>query len=96
MNKPKTLKDLLIGGHINRSEIETIARAIFTDATTMAGPEGYLVTGANFDDLPPHVQGFIVKAILEFGVKNVLDASEDRDGLYMDSDEAIPEPAPEG
>ncbi len=76
MNKPKTLKDLLIGGHINRGEIEAIARALFTDATTMAGPEGYLVIGVNFDDLPPHVQGFIVKAILEFKIKNVLDANE--------------------
>ena len=79
MSNPKTLKDLLIGGHINRGEIEAIARALFTNATTMAGPEGYLVTGVNFDDLPPHVQGFIVKAILEFKVKNVLDANEPED-----------------
>jgi len=76
MAKPQTLKDLMIGGHVGRNEIEAIARALFTDATTMAGPEGYLVTGVNYDDLPPHVQGFIFKGILEFKVENVLDANE--------------------
>ncbi len=76
MGKPTNLKDLMIGGHIGRSEVETIARALFNDATTMAGPEGYLVTGVNFDDLPEHVRGFIIKAILEFSVENVLDAAE--------------------
>lgn len=76
MNKPKTLHDLLIGQHIGLNEINTIARTMFTNATTMAGPEGYLVTGVNFDDLPSHVQGFIRKAILEFSVENVLDAAE--------------------
>ena len=79
MSKPKTLMDLLIGQHINLSEINTIARALFTDETTMAGPEGYLVTGVNFDDLPDHVQGFIRKAILRFTVENVLDANETDD-----------------
>lgn len=76
MNKPNTMKDLMIGGHIGRNEVEAIARALFTDATTMAGPEGYLVTGVNYDALPQHVRGFIYKAILEFHVENVLDASE--------------------
>ena len=76
MNKPKTLHDLLIGQHIGLNEINAIARAMFNDATTMAGPDGYLVTGVNFDDLPDHVQGFIRKAILQFTVKNVLDASD--------------------
>ncbi len=76
MNKPKTLQDLLIGQHIGLNEVNTIARALFNDATTMAGPEGYLVTGINFDDLPDHVRGFIRKAILQFTVKNVLDANE--------------------
>ena len=70
------LHDLLIGQHIGLNEINAIARAMFNDATTMAGPDGYLVTGVNFDDLPDHVQGFIRKAILQFTVKNVLDASD--------------------
>ncbi len=77
MGKPTKLKDLMIGQHIGRGEVECIARALFNDATTMAGPQGYLVTGVNFDDLPPHVQGFILKAILEFSVENILDAAED-------------------
>ncbi len=76
LNKPKTLHDLLVGQHISLSEVHTIARALFTDTTTMAGPEGYLVTGVNFDDLPEHVRGFITKGILQFTVENILDANE--------------------
>lgn len=76
MSKPNTMLDLLSEGHINVNEVNTIARAIFNDATTMAGPEGYLVTSVNFENLPEHVQGFIRKAILQFTVENVLDASE--------------------
>ena len=88
MNKPKTLQDLLIRQHIGLNEVNAIARALFTDATTMAGPEGYLVTGVNFDDLPDHVQGFIRKAILQFTVKNVLDAGEESiDDSYSEEDE---------
>ena len=85
MSKPETLHDLLIGQHINLSEVNTIARALFTDEITMAGPEGYLVTGVNFDDLPEHVQGFVRKAILRFSVENVLDAKEP-DDAYENTD----------
>ncbi len=90
MNKPKTLQDLLIGQHIGLNEVNTIARALFNDATTMAGPEGYLVTGINFDDLPDHVRGFIRKAILQFTVKNVLDASEVEDEAEEADDDDAP------
>ena len=83
MTKPNTMLDLLSEGHIGLNEVTAIARALFNDATTMAGPEGYLVTGVNYDDLPDHVQGFIRKAILQFTVENVLDA----DGPW-DRDEA--------
>ena len=76
MSKPNTMLDLLSEDHIGLNEINTIARAMFNDATTMAGPEGYLVTGVNFDDLPEHVQGFIRKAILKFTIENVIDARE--------------------
>lgn len=73
MSKPKTMKDLVVGGFANLSEITTLARAIFNTEITMAGPEGYLVTGVNFDDLPDTCQQFIRKAILEFSVENILD-----------------------
>ena len=79
MSKPETLMDLLKEGHVGMNEVNTLARAIFNDTITMAGPEGYLVTGVNFDDLPDHVQGFIRKAILRFSVENILDAKEDDD-----------------
>jgi hypothetical protein len=89
MNKPETLKDLMIGGYVGRNEIEAIARALFNDETTMAGPEGYVITGVNYDALPPHVQGFIIKAILEFKVENVLDANADTDKEIDDDDEPM-------
>lgn len=73
MGKPTTLKDLLAGSHITKSEVRKIARDIFNGETTGAGPEGYVITAVNFDDLPEHVQGFVLKAILEFKVENVLD-----------------------
>lgn len=77
MSKPIILKDLLREGHITLSEVRKIARDIFNGKTTAAGPEGYIITAAKFEDLPEHVQGFIVKGILEFKVENVLEAHED-------------------
>ena len=86
MSKPKTLKDLLIGQHISLREVEDIARSVFDGETTMAGPEGYLVTACKYDDLPQHIRDFVRKAFLSFTVKNVLDA--DVDESYVEVDEA--------
>lgn len=92
MSKPKTLHDLLVGQHISLGEVHSIARALFTDATTMAGPEGYLVTGVNFDDLPVHVRGFITKGILQFTVENVIDANAAEEASDAErDDEAVDE-----
>lgn len=77
MSKPNTLKDLLRDGHISLGEVRSIAKDIFDGETTAAGPEGYVITACKFEDLPDHVQGFIVKGILEFSVENVFDAKED-------------------
>ncbi len=95
MNKPETLKDLMIGQHIGRNEIEAIARTMFDGKTTAAGPEGYIITAVAYDDLPKHVRDFVMKAILEFSVENVLDANDAakeadsgyRDALEDDDDE---------
>ena len=74
--KPETLKDLLAGGHIVLGEVRNIAKSIFDGQMTAAGPEGYIITAARFDDLPDSCQQFIIKAVLEFKVTNVLDAVE--------------------
>ena len=73
--KPSNLKDLLRDGHISLGEVRNIAKSIFDGKTTAAGPEGYIITASKLEDLPEHVVGFIIKGILEFGVENVLDAS---------------------
>ena len=86
MPKPETLKDLVAGGHTNLNEVRAIARAIFNSEITMAGPEGYLVTGVNLDDLSDNCQQFIVKAILEFSVENILD---------VETPDSDPDPEPE-
>ena len=87
MGKPTNLKDLLRDGHITLGEVRKIARDIFDGETSAAGPEGYVVTAAKFDDLPDHVQGFIVKGILEFTVENVFDEKDKRTELERRADE---------
>lgn len=71
--KPKTMLDLKIGGHVGVHEIEAIARAMFDGETVMAGPEGYVVTVARFEDLSDSTRSFIRKAVLAFTVENILD-----------------------
>ena len=39
--------------------------------------EGYVITACDFDDLAEHIQGFLVKAVLEFSVQNFLDVKEE-------------------
>jgi hypothetical protein len=77
MSKPEKLMDLLREGHISLGEVRKIASDIFDGETTAAGPEGYVITAAKWDELPDHVQGFIVKGILQFKVENVLDAADE-------------------
>lgn len=90
MNKPETLKDLMVGQYIGRNEIESIARTFFDGKTTAAGPEGYVITAVSYDDLPAHVQGFILKAILEFKIENVLDANDVAEEDVLGSPEDLP------
>ena len=80
--KPKIIKDLLAGGHITKGDVKNIARSIFdggntAEGTGQGGLEGYTITACLFDDLPDHVQGFVLKAILEFKVQNFLDVQEE-------------------
>lgn len=79
MTKPSNLKDLLAEGHITKSEITSIARDIFDGSTTGAGPDGYVITAIKYDDLDERLQTYVFKAILEFPVENILDASIDGD-----------------
>ena len=75
--KPETLQDLLKSGGCSLGEIRNIAKSLFTSQTTGAGPEGYVVTFPDFDDLPAHVQDFIIKAVSLSKIENVLDAAEE-------------------
>lgn len=76
MSKPSTVLDLVQGGHMTMSEVRVIARQLFDGATTGAGPEGYVITASNYDNLGDHVKQWIDKAILAFAVENVLDAHD--------------------
>lgn len=97
MTKPNTLKDLLTDGHISLGDVRAIAREIFNGKNTSAGPSGYVVTAVSFDALPEHVQGFIIKATLDFGVENLLDVAVDTvsaddvvtEKNHSDDDEAV-------
>lgn len=96
MNKPNTLRDLLVAGHISLTDVRGIARMIFDGKTTAAGPlegavSGYVLTACKFDDLPEHVRGFVIKAILAFGVENVFEAAErDRQAIEAYHNEGNP------
>lgn len=93
MSKPETVKDLFIGQHISLSDVEDLARAVFDGKTTAAGPEGYVVTAALYDDLPDHIRDFVRKAFMFFSVENVLDADEaDDEPDYSERDELDEDP----
>ena len=95
MPKPDTLKDLLAAGHISLGEVRAIAKSLFDGQTTGAGPDGYVITSANWDDLPESCRQFITKAILEFKVENVLDAGERVDPDHSNADSILAERDPD-
>jgi hypothetical protein len=66
MPKPEFLRDL------DRSEERKAAKLLFNGQTTVH-LEGYVVTLPNFDDLGDHVQMFIMKAIGQGTLRNVLE-----------------------
>lgn len=78
MTKPLTLQHLLVSGGCSLGEIRNIAKDLFS-GDTGAGPEGYVVTLPVFDELPDHIQQFVIKAIAMSKVENVLDAAEAED-----------------
>lgn len=90
LKKPSTLKDLLAGGHISLGAVEKVARQLFDGKTTAAvdGIDGYIVTACSYDDLPDGVRSFLRKAILEFGVENILDVmDENEEEMHARADE---------
>lgn len=99
--KPKIIKDLLAGGHITIGDVRNIARSIFdghntAEGTGQGGLEGYVITACDFDSLPDHVQGFLVKAILEFSVQNFLDVKEEASKPARKSGKVIADSKPRG
>lgn len=99
--KPKIIKDLLASGHITIGDAKNIARSIFdgnntANGTGQGGLEGYVITACKFDDLADHIQGFIVKAILEFQVQNFLDVKTEADCIADDDGMVIADSKPRG
>ena len=77
MSKPTTLKDLMIAEGLTTGDVQKIARGIFNGDTELAhGPEGYVVIAPKWDDLPTLAKDFIVKALLESHIMNVLDVEK--------------------
>ena len=97
--KPKIIKDLLVGGHITTGDVRNIARSMFdgkntADGTGQGGLEGYVITACDFDKLAPHIQGFLVKAVLEFSVQNFLDVKEEAAAPARESGKVIADSKP--
>jgi len=77
MAKFKTLKDMMIAGQLTTGEVRRMATCLFNDMMPLAGaPEGYTAKAPNFDALPDSCKQFIIKALLEGKVTNILDAQE--------------------
>ena len=81
MSNPETLADLVRGGHASLGEVREIAKDIFDGKTSGAGPEGYVVTFPVFDDLPDHIQQFVIKAFQFSRVENVIDFHDRMEAL---------------
>lgn len=74
MSVPKTLKELMESGNLTRGEVRKLARLVFDGKTKLSQSHvPYGVTLPVFDDLPEHVQGFIVKAILNSKLSTLWD-----------------------
>jgi hypothetical protein len=74
MSKPETLLDLLTGEHVTIGDIKKIAAALWQQHTlaSFAFPAPYNLQLPDFDKLPGHVQGFIVKGLLDSKVSPTL------------------------
>lgn len=74
MAKIEKLRDLVAANVVSLHDVKRMARAWFQDSRSYEVMEDnirapYSVILPHFDDLPEHVQGFIVKAILESAVE---------------------------
>lgn len=103
MSKPHTLKDLMTTGDLTMGEARKLASQIFRDTNILDDKDvvPYDVTLPNLSDLPAHVQGFIIKAVLESKIgypfseeveANKAGMDDDQDGYpddieYSDGDE---------
>lgn len=93
MPKPTTLKELLDAGHITLGDVRTVARDILStysseNPTKAESLNGYIITPPSFDDLPDHVQGFFVKAVLGSTIENIFDQTAANDEEEDDDDSA--------
>lgn len=70
MSTPSTIKDLLAAGDVSKGDVKKIAAALWEqdEVASTAFPAPYSVALPPFDELPEHVQGFIIKGILEAAV----------------------------
>lgn len=75
MTRPSTLKELMQAGDLTMGEARRITVNIFDSKVIV--PQNvipYSVTMPAFNDLPDHVQQFVIKAMLESAIVNLLDA----------------------
>lgn len=74
MAKPETLKDLMIAGDLTMGEARRLTRKVFNDVNVLEQDLiPYQVTLPVFDSLPDHVQQFLIKAVLEASIVNVME-----------------------
>lgn len=77
MSKPETLKELMIAGDLTMGEARRLTRKVFNGNEVLVQDLiPYTITVPNLDDLPDHVTSFVIKAMLEASIVNVMDRTD--------------------
>ncbi len=91
MTGPTTLKELMQAGDFTMGEARRLTSLVFDGMTVLdQNIVPYEVTMPLFDTLADHVQQFLVKAMLDAGTVNILDAVDpnhsNADYISLDGD----------
>lgn len=81
MSGPTTLKELMQAGDLTIGEVRRLASLVFDGITILdQNVVPYKVTMPLFETFAGHIQQFIIKAILDAGIVNILDAVDPDEG----------------
>ncbi len=91
MTGPTTLKELMQAGDLTVGEVRRLASLVFDGITILdQNVVPYKITMPLFETFAGHIQQFIIKAVLDAGTVNILDAVDpnhsNADSVLADGD----------